>query len=54
MTSRRPFRAMEAFAEGRGLERSSMLHREIDLSDFRKTVPEKLKTVPGLQVNPEV
>ncbi len=39
------FRQMEQFAEEQGVERLSKVHREIYLSDFRKVVPEKLKTV---------
>lgn len=39
------FETMEAYAESQGLERRSKLHREVYLSDFRKTAPEKLKTV---------
>ena len=39
------FEQMEAFAKGKGLERKSKIHREIYLSDFRRTAPEKLKTV---------
>jgi hypothetical protein len=41
---------MEGFAAGQGFERASMRHREIYLSDFRKTAPEKLKTVLRFQV----
>lgn len=43
------FRKMEAFAEKNGVERLSKIHREIYLSDFRKTAPEKLKTVLRFQ-----
>jgi hypothetical protein len=39
------FKAMQEFAVNNNLERVSMLHREIYLSDFRKVGPEKLKTV---------
>ncbi|MGJ8638413.1 MAG: GyrI-like domain-containing protein [Opitutaceae bacterium] len=39
------FAEMEAFAADQGIERHSKLHREIYLSDFRRTAPERLKTV---------
>lgn len=39
------FDKMKAFIEDKGLKRQSFNHREIYLSDFRKTAPEKLKTV---------
>ena len=39
------FRAMEKFCIDNYLERTSLQHREIYLSDFRKVEPEKLKTV---------
>lgn len=39
------FRQMEAFAKAEHLNRASMTHREIYLSDARKVIPEKLKTV---------
>jgi hypothetical protein len=39
------FAQMEQFAIENGLERKSMKHREIYLTDARKTPPEKLKTV---------
>jgi hypothetical protein len=39
------FKAMQEFAVNNNLERVSMLHREIYLSDFRKVEPERLKTV---------
>ncbi|WFB36743.1 GyrI-like domain-containing protein [Kiritimatiellota bacterium B12222] len=39
------FEIMEQYAREQGLRRQSKVHREIYLSDFRKTVPEKLKTV---------
>jgi hypothetical protein len=39
------FKLMEAFAEKNGLKRKGMNHREIYLTDARKTIPEKLKTV---------
>lgn len=44
------FAKMERFAEGQGLRRRSKIHREIYLSDFRKTAVEKLKTVLRFQV----
>jgi hypothetical protein len=39
------FDVMESFAQEQGLNRLSKVHREIYLSDARKTAPEKLKTV---------
>ncbi len=39
------FEIMEAFCADNNLTRSSMIHREIYISDVRKTAPEKLKTV---------
>ena len=39
------FRIMEGFAETQNLKRISKTHREIYLTDARKTAPEKLKTV---------
>jgi len=44
------FKLMEEFAEERGLKRKSKVHREIYLSDARKVVPEKLKTVLRFKV----
>ncbi len=44
------FADMEAFAHEQGLQRRSKAHREIYLSDFRRTAPEKLKTVLRFQV----
>ncbi|MBV5282391.1 MAG: GyrI-like domain-containing protein [Paludibacter sp.] len=44
------FATMEAFAESRGLVRKSKTHREIYLSDARKTAAEKLKTILRFQV----
>ena len=41
----RSFKEMEEFALSQGQERLSKVHREIYLSDFRKTPVEKLKTV---------
>ncbi|MCB0704456.1 MAG: GyrI-like domain-containing protein [Saprospiraceae bacterium] len=45
------FEKMEAFAESQNLLRTSKVHREIYLSDFRKVAPEKLKTVLRFKVN---
>lgn len=39
------FSVMDKYCDENSLERISMKHREIYLSDFRKTIPEKLKTV---------
>lgn len=39
------FELMKNFVEDNNLERTTMKHREIYLSDFRKVEPEKLKTV---------
>lgn len=44
------FKVMEGFAESNNLKRISKVHREIYLSDPRKTVPEKLKTVLRFKV----
>jgi hypothetical protein len=44
------FAEMEVFAESQGLIRKSKIHREIYLSDARKTQPEKLKTILRFQV----
>lgn len=44
------FQQMEAFANSQNLTRKSKIHREIYLSDARKTAPEKLKTVLRFQV----
>jgi len=44
------FQTMEVFAQSQGLKRHSKRHREIYLSDFRKTAPEKLKTVLRFQL----
>jgi len=45
------FRRMEDFAKSQGLSRASMKHREIYLSDARKTSAEKLKTTLRFKVN---
>lgn len=39
------FALMDKYCSENNLERTSMKHREIYLTDFRKTSPEKLKTV---------
>lgn len=44
------FDKMEKFAKAQGLKRRSKVHREIYLSDFRKTPVEKLKTVLRFKV----
>lgn len=44
------FIQMEEFAENQSLKRRSKVHREIYLSDARKVIPEKLKTVLRFQV----
>ncbi len=44
------FKQMEVFAENEKFSRISKVHREIYLSDARKVVPEKLKTVLRFQV----
>lgn len=44
------FQQMEEFAKEAGHSRISKLHREIYLSDPRKTAPEKMKTVLRFQV----
>jgi hypothetical protein len=49
-TEAETFALMEEFAGQQGLTRESKLHREIYLSDFRKTAPEKLKTVLRFKV----
>jgi hypothetical protein len=46
------FRLMEAFARTNGLRRMGHSHREIYLSDARKTPEEKLRTVLRYQVAP--
>lgn len=45
------FALMETFAAEQQLIRTSKIHREIYLSDFRKVAPEKLKTVLRFQVH---
>ncbi|MGY3777900.1 GyrI-like domain-containing protein [Isobaculum melis] len=44
------FAIMDAYCKEQGLQRNSPYHREIYLSDPRKTVPEKQKTVLRYQV----
>lgn len=44
------FARMEAFCEARGLRRLSKVHREIYLSDPRKTAQEKMRTVLRFRV----
>jgi hypothetical protein len=44
------FEIMEAYAREQGLTRTSKMHREIYLSDFRKTAAEKLKTILRFRV----
>jgi hypothetical protein len=44
------FQRMEEFCKELGLKRQSKVHREIYISDFRKTEPEKLKTVLRFKV----
>lgn len=39
------FELMNEFIKNNNLERTSLQHREIYLSDFRKVEPAKLKTV---------
>lgn len=43
------FKLMEQFAATNNVKRKSLIHREIYLSDARKTAPEKLKTVLRFQ-----
>ena len=44
------FKLMEQFAQAEQLKRKSMTHREIYLSDARKTIPERLRTILRFQV----
>jgi hypothetical protein len=44
------FKIMEEFCTENGLERIDKRHKEIYISDFRKTAPEKLKTVLRFKV----
>ncbi|WP_257787738.1 hypothetical protein [Jeotgalibaca sp. PTS2502] len=43
---------MDAYAAEQGYERLSLRHKEIYLSDFRRTKAENLKTVLRYQVRP--
>ena len=45
------FERMELFCKDEGISRTHKSHREIYISDFRKTAPEKLKTVLRFKVN---
>ena len=47
------FEEMKQFVEDHQLERVSLTHREIYLSDFRKVEPAKLKTVLRYRVKPK-
>ena len=44
------FKLMEQFAEEQQLKRKSQTHHEIYLSDARKTIPERLRTILRFQV----
>lgn len=44
------FRLMEKFAEEQGFKRQSETHREIYMSDPRKVIAEKMKTVLRFRV----
>jgi len=44
------FKLMEQFAEEQQLKRKSLTHREIYLSDARKTEPDRLRTILRFQV----
>lgn len=44
------FKLMEEYAESMGLKRLSKMHREIYLSDFRKTKADSLKTILRFEV----
>ncbi|CAH0259969.1 hypothetical protein SRABI96_03397 [Peribacillus sp. Bi96] len=46
------FKLMNEFIKNNNLERTSLQHREIYLSDFRKVEPAKLKTVLRYKVKP--
>lgn len=46
------FARMEEFCAARSLERISKIHREIYLSDPRRTAPEKMRTVLRFKVRP--
>ncbi len=44
------FTIMEDFANSKGLNRKSKIHREIYISDARKTAPDKLRTILRFQL----
>lgn len=46
------FKKMEEYTSIQNLKRKSLVHREIYLTDARKTSPDKLKTVLRFQVEP--
>lgn len=46
------FKVMNEFIKNNNLEKTSLQHREIYLSDFRKVEPSKLKTVLRYKVKP--
>ncbi|MFJ7941026.1 GyrI-like domain-containing protein [Peribacillus sp. NPDC096622] len=46
------FKVMNEFIKNNNLERTSLQHKEIYLSDFRKVEPSKLKTVLRYKVKP--
>jgi hypothetical protein len=48
--NRKVLQKMEAFAEEKGFNRVSHVHREIYLNDARKIPAEKLKTVLRFQI----
>jgi hypothetical protein len=48
------FEVMEEFLINNNLERASLQHREIYLSDARKVEPAKLKTILRYMVNPRI
>ena len=48
----RSFKQMEGYIENNNLERVTLTHREIYLSDVRKVEPAKLKTVLRYMVKP--
>ncbi|MDF2835982.1 MAG: hypothetical protein K0Q63_1622 [Paenibacillus sp.] len=45
------FARMERYCEEHRLKRSSYTHKEIYISDFRKTAPEKLRTVLRFKID---
>ncbi|HLU22291.1 MAG TPA: GyrI-like domain-containing protein [Bacillaceae bacterium] len=47
------FSIMENYCEEQGYKRKSKIHREIYISDPRKTAPEKLKTVLRFKIEAE-